>query len=759
MLLALSGHPSPLFDTPNRKDLNSSSNVVKKDFPLLSSSEAAQLQSLGRLALLHRRIREHAEGVRSQHGSTICRAVASSLVDTHLSRFQAKILEVERQILMKDPKTVGAYNIVPLSLVVGEFDEWTRRMEWYWQLACFIRLPKQDAPSRTDPRRSGREATGAALIDFLRSEAQTGYADIETAAVELSKVAETAWLRQVSVWLLHGNLPGTGASDFFVAMKAPIEPEGRPTYSVQKDLLPKSVSSATAESMLFVGKSLHQVRQHRETLSRPSLSQTSKDFTLMSTHLRMLSSLSLPLIPSAFARTISSIRLSLSQNLLQHLLPIESIVQVLATLRQYFLLERGEFALALIAEAESRLAARRDGVGKLLQGPPNGDLRGMVMKEGEVSETLSRTWKGLYSSSPDDEEDPVQEFAEENVRLEISGAQNSRPSTSDSVTVAGPEISNVQFNDLLLPVPISLTLDIHSPLDLFISPKDIGQYSTINSYLLALRRAHVRLSDLWRLSSSRRDISATARSNPVARQRTRQRETAMRKVWASCSSAVFLLSETAAYLEGEVITSSWDHFYAWATKGSSTDRNPPESLHAAGVETDTPEAETYPHDPETLATAHRLFLSHLLHALLLTDIPFTSELRAFLTDVDQLIALFVRLQRIQHSLDLEEDEGVVDAFGNFKDEEKEVALLLDRARKRVDMGMKGVVGRLRGVDRERVGGGSGRGSGFGEAGGEGEGGRESEGGFTPWRGGGVERLLMKLDFGRLTVEEEGDVLV
>ncbi|KKY16315.1 putative spc97 spc98 family protein [Diplodia seriata] len=155
------------------------------------------------------------------------------------------------------------------------------------------------------------------------------------------------------------------------------------------------------------------------------------------------------------------------------------------------------------------------------------------------------------------------------------------------------------------------------------------------------------------------------------------------------------------------------------------------------------ESRRTPHDPEVLASAHRLFLRSLSYSLLLTDMPYTHALRSFLTHVDELIAFIDRLRTIQRNLDLERDEGVVDAFANYEQEEKDVLLELDRARKRVDSDLRSLVARLRELDKERVGTGL-----FGDG--------ESIGGFEPWKGGGVDRLLMKLDFGASANEEVDD---
>ena len=179
VLLALSGHPSPLYNDRLEGDQALyGTNVVNLDFPDLSSSEAALLQTVGRLSILHRQLRELLKRIVSAHDSTVCRAVAASLLHTHLARFQDKILRVEEQILTKDPRIVGAYNIVPLSGVVGEFDEWTRRITWYWKLSRFISGDTCGAPCSTKQVPQSRQGPGAALIDHLRGESKTGFPDI-----------------------------------------------------------------------------------------------------------------------------------------------------------------------------------------------------------------------------------------------------------------------------------------------------------------------------------------------------------------------------------------------------------------------------------------------------------------------------------------------------------------------------------------------------------------------------------------------------
>jgi len=771
VLLGLSGHASPLFRSDSAANGETSVRHVSQDFPDLSASEASMLETLGKLALLHRQLRALLKDLLSTHPSTICRAVASSLLYTHCGRFQEQILAVERQILITDPSLVGAYNIVPLSMLVGEFDGWTRLMNWYWQTACVMRPP---ASNTADKDESG--TTGAAIIDHLRSQSQTGFPDIEAAAVELSRIAESAWLKQLSSWILQGKLPHLGAEDFFIRSveSASEGSQDHATFDLDGTQLPAFVSAQTAASLLFIGKSLSQLRQYRDSTKNLSSKVSSEVSNIATEHLHILSALPLPLSASRLSRTITSIRASLSQRVLQHLISMQDVDQCLRVLQQFFLLGRGGFAAALIAEAAETVRQRQQTMGRLLQGRLSRDRQTLAIREAELTDTLLRTWRSLSTASAYDEEDHCLELARNCIRLDLSSSTSKAPSHTDEKGTESQAAPMAAFDDVLFPAKTSLTMHAPPPLDLFLAPSDLQQYSAINSYLLALRRAHQRLSGLWLLTSARRTSPGnTAPTSAQGRKHAWHRSASLRKVWATCSSALFLLSETAAYLEGEVVQSSWSHFYHWAIDAAAHDspyasRHHPdkvdvlhERLHhmtlsqsRASIPShdDTPLETPLKHDPETLASAHRAFLESLTHSLLLTDGPFTLTLRTLITNIDHLVAHFERLQQIRAEIDqypfATSDQEGPPPF--VIEEETQVELELDRARKRADGDMRSLVSRLRRLDEERAGAGNSA-TEFGA-------GPGGMGGFVPLRAGGVDLLLMKLDFGRMSEVETADGL-
>jgi hypothetical protein len=753
ILLSLSGHPSALFDTEsNSKHVTSTTNR------LLSPPEAELLSSIGHLSSLHRKIRDHVARIAASHPSTVCRAVAASITSHHLELFQRKILDVESRILKQDASTVGAYNIVPLAGIVSEFSEWVRLMEWLWDLSNFI-LPSS-VPSKNEMEHQ-KPSSGAQLVDKLRTEAQTGYPGIEEAAHYLGNVAETSWLRQLATWLLYGRLPSFGASDFFVTRDD--EDSDELLFRVNHSLLPKFVTRHTASSILFVGKSLNQIRAVPPTTRASSAPSSMSELELLPRHVEVLSRVRAPIAAAELSEAVTTIRLSLSRNLLQHLLPREKIVETLTILHQFFLLGRGEFAMALIAEADAKMSGRNLGSSSA---KPSQSVKGLVLKEAEISQTMTRSLAVLSTLSGQDEHtDDVLDIAGQVLHLIPQVSSSNRPGTpgraKDTESIL-PRMSELTFNKLLLSVPCSLTMDIAFPLDLFITRGEMDVYSSINAFLLAIRRAHLHLAQLWRHSSIRREYpcppgyqySNSAHGKMILskrRRRTAERTRAMRKVWATCAAAVFFLAESGAYFQGEVVQESFVHFLSWVEGGHGAS-SPADSRPSSAPDIRKPFTETstwQQHDPEALGRAHHHFLSSITYSLLLTDLTFPKSLRTFCTHVDELVAYISRLTSIQQNLDLEEDEGIEDFAQNYKKEEKEVLLELDRARRRLDSDLKGLVERLRDIDGERIGVSA---PGLADV-------MRGDAAYEPLRVGGIDRLLMKLDWGGEDEEEDAEDLV
>lgn len=760
LLLALSGHPSSLLypsaDRPEDRKLQD----------LLSPAETTLLQNLARdLGEKHKNIRERASSISSTHGSIICRAVSTAIISAHLANFQQKILEVERDILEENPSLVGAYNVVPLSGLVGAFDGWDRKLQWLWRLVEFIQPDSANIKEKGEV--SQRPCTADTILGRLRESTQTGYPDIELIAMHLTKIAEGAWLKQVSAWVLYGRLPLVGTDFFIVEVKTTGKGDVNATdlYSVKTSLVPAFVTRSTANSILFIGRSINHIRDKRSMVAHGFTASISPELELLPAHLAHLASLGSPINSSSLSAAISAIRLSLSKNALQKLLPQSRVLGLLQILKDFFLLERGEFAVALISAADERLASRQH---RSLDKPLLEGLGNVIIKEGEISTILARTWTTLSSlqGADDDESGESLDLARELIRLTI----NNKNTAANSKGQAASANLEPSFDSFLLPTPTSLSLHIPSPLHLVLSASNVETYSRIHAYLIAVRRGHLRLNQLFLLSVLRREhpspitrihLPHHERMEILAhmRQRATSRSKNMRPIWAAIGSATFLLAELSEYLQGQVIRSSWQKFHLWLNPPSSRPLTSSSTSSATSSSSAAHSSSSTPtHDPETLSLAHSAYLSALTRHLLLPHTGFTSALSLLLKSTEHACGLMTTISTVQRGLDLETDHGVQSAFTNYAVEEAKLLLDLLAAARDLRGRVSGVVAVLRDVDR------AGR-----TTGGEliprllpglkkqveeeeeqkereDDEGEDEEGRFVPWKGWGVERLLLKLDW-------------
>ena len=697
ILLSLSGHPSPLLSKTSLNNNASNSDTAK--FPLLSPPEVALLTTVSELTELHVKLRQQLSSISASHQSVICRAVASSISSRNLRDFQKKVLEVEKAVLAKDAAYVGAYGIVPLSTVVGEFAPWTRRLHWLWEVVCFM------LPQGKQAKRHGSSCPGPDLMNFLRRECYTGYKDLEDMAHGLVETAEKVWLQQLSSWLLWGKLPSIGADDLFIHPNT--EPDGEVNFVAREDLFPLFVSSTTADSILFIGKSLNQIRT-RGGLASTSPFKESRDplGSLLPTHLQLLETLKSPFSAAEFTQVISEIRISLSRNALAQLLPVEKVIETIDLLQRFLLMEQGEFAVSLIGQADRRMQDRnRSGVP---QKPVRkvGLLDNLTVREGEVSGTLNQTWAELASWQHDD--DPVDEQLERARDLVHLVIQD----INEEQGQAQFEAAGTSFDDLLFPTRTCLSFSIEPPLDLFLSTDDIQKYSKMASYLLSLRRAELHLSSLWQVTSLRRcqptppgpSFSASNYGqNQLKERRAREmdRTLKLRRCWAVATVALFLVTELGAYLQGSVIHNYCHSFQRWLksfqnpqsrAEASSNPTRPSTAEDPNSGENSTELADTLSRtgidhtvrpllDPSTLGSSHHIFLDSLMHSLFLNTTAVTQPLHQLLISVEHFVAVMNRLAGIYTNLDLEaEGVDVGDPMRSYAEEEVEVLSELKRTR-------------------------------------------------------------------------------
>ncbi|KAL0638595.1 hypothetical protein Q9L58_002321 [Maublancomyces gigas] len=693
----------------------------------------AILASLSTLGHLHISLRNACSQITTTHSSTIARAVASGIDTHHLHSFRSRILAVERSVLQRDAAMVGGYDIVSLALILGSFEGWERVLRYLHDLAESI-LSTPDAPEGKHTRSGrSRSITGAELINRLRADIYTGFPTLEAVALHLLEVAETAWLREVSTWVLYGRLPSSSSfgsssasADFFITEdESEVQNPGGEEeigvlkeYTVTKRLLPEFVTSETASSILFIGRALSIIRLRGGSAANSEGSYVaSPEMTLLPVHLSHLRLLQSPLSPHKLLNAISEIRLSLSRHTLQTLLPASKIIDVVHVLREFFLLGRGEFAVALIEQSSEQVRNRwrRPGAGGGVGASWVKSATGALVKEGEVSAILTRTWGVLSSLQGEEAHDERLDTARDLLYL-----------TLNATTTAAPGTPTESFKDLLVGVPVTLNFHLSWPLELFLQPADLELYDALFAYLVSVRRTQIRLQGLWR---SRRPAVPRAKKGPGARnhrEMLKRREQRERTVWATASLAVFFLETIVEYWQGEVVVGAFADLTAVLGAGTGTDDS--------GADNDDSEddvwASTEPRpvaqedlvkqqDPESLMRAHHLYLSRLKRGLFMADPVFAPLLRRFLTTADSLVAAIDAVARRHEVADLQ-SEGAEGAGEMVQCEEVRTVLAK-------------LVQRLQRMDEER--------DFFSGVGAEAE--RE---------GGKIDRLLMRLDLGYLVGE-------
>lgn len=748
ILLSLSGHPSPFLSKTHSVETSTADST---GFPLLSPPERALLATLTDLSDLHLRLREQLSSLSTSHPSVVCHAVTTQISSSVLQRFQRKILEVEKSILSQDAAYVGGYGIVPLSTIVSEFAPWTRRLQWLLRVT--------DLMATGSNRQEDRYSTGVSIMDFLKQESYTGYRDLENIALELLQIAEITWLRLLSNWLLYGRLPTVGAQDLF--LRAQDETRANQSFIVDDKMLPSFISPETAQSVLIIGRSLHQIRS-RKVPHTWSVGNSSADpvSALSSIHVQFLEDLKSPFAASDVSSTVSAIRLSLSQNALAYLLPIETVLETVRVLNRFLLLQQGEFPVTLINRVDARIHEKTQE--SYQQVRKAGLLDNLAIREGEVTAVLNHAWADLASlRDGDDDHDEELELARDMIQLSIASKGKENPKKSTPLVVP--------FDDLLFPTPTVLSFRIEPPLDLFLSDPDIEQYSAISSLLLGIRRAEIHISSLWKRTSIRRcqptppgppfSTSAHGLKQLQARRgMERQREINLRAYWATASAMLYLVTEVGSYLQGFVVHNHSSTFSSWLdsfdTKGKPTSFRASPILAEDGDEHAVPSSPTIggsescrPNailDPATLVAAHQIYLHSLVEALFLTSAAIMQPFHELLVISEHFTALFHRLAGIHMNLDLEvEGVDIGDPTRSYSAEEKEVLVEMKETRIKINGIMQRFAEAVKAWESEndKESGPQTTKSDF-----------ESYGGFVPWsdrHGGsarGVEALIMRLEF-------------
>ncbi|KAJ6519967.1 gamma-tubulin ring complex protein [Mycena sanguinolenta] len=451
IFLVLAGHDSSLFP--------SSLPSLRPQFaPLLHPGEQQCLESLAQIGFRYRKIIASCSAL-SRSKSRYISALSNRI--THILKdYQTLVVSTEAKVLLRDPNLVASASFVPLSSIRAVFAEWDA------PFAVLVALVEQlEAEKSWKP---------GPLIDLLLARSHTGIHRISDILSSLAGAVQCVWRTQLTAFVIHGSLSSVD----------PLASET--TYILQDGSMPSCVSEQSRDSIAYVGRAIATVKavQWQKQLPRD----------LASEHTKLLQEV-LPEDQHAFDRVILQIRTNVSEWLWLNVLTRKDVEDAVDSLGNYFLLRNGEFAQSLIREIErlklSRLTMRSGPASMIRDQDLNlALLRASLGTTAQHDPTLSL----LHFSLPAGPLRPL--------LPSLSHTQYPASSTTSTTLPPSPSLFS---SHLLGSTPLTLTYKVSWPLDLFLPKTDLATYTTLFSYLSALRKTHARIHTCWSsLSNSQR---------------------------------------------------------------------------------------------------------------------------------------------------------------------------------------------------------------------------------------------------------------
>ncbi len=111
------------------------------------------------------------------------------------------------------------------------------------------------------------------------------------------------------------------------------------------------------------------------------------------------------------------------------------------------------------------------------------------------------------------------------------------------------------FSSFLLGTPLTLTMTISWPLDLFMTPPAISAYSDFHAYLLALRETHLKVLECWTsLSAAQRARRKwTGASEGGIPEEAVSRKSLARSAWGTVRAMLFFLDQLQSHFMIDII--------------------------------------------------------------------------------------------------------------------------------------------------------------------------------------------------------------
>lgn len=199
-----------------------------------------------------------------------------------------------------------------------------------------------------------------------------------------------------------------------------------------------------------------------------------------------------------------------------------------------------------------------------------------------------------------------------------------------SASTQGTSTDSSLFHSHLLGTPLLLSYAISWPLDLFLNRTDLATYSSLFSFLSALRKTHTRIHTCWTsLSNAQRARRRwTGLGEGGTTEDLEARRNLLRCGWGIVRDMGWFLDTLLGYIMTDVVDVEFRKLKGTLGKG----------VEAVASGTQRPPGEDGYLDFTTLRTIHTAYLDRLLNGCLLNNVSLTSIIHSILESCEQFVA-------------------------------------------------------------------------------------------------------------------------
>ncbi|KAF9115962.1 hypothetical protein BGX27_005654, partial [Mortierella sp. AM989] len=418
-------------------------------------------------------------------------------------------------------------------------------------------------------------------------------------------------------------------------------------YGLNEGMIPTMIPTSLANAILFIGKSIATAKQAKpnpipipQAMSQRHLCMI-LPFVSKATVTSEHGIGSIPSkVPNAnqLANVIHQIRKDIANHLWAVVQIGEKVVQALDSFKKYFLLCDGEFGLGLIEALEefkrNRLSRRSQFASTTspFVSIRNHDLGGILK---------------MAAQGTSAQDDPALKNFELRLLWPTSMEHESR--MEKVVREEGWSIAGM-FDDQLLGIPVRLWYTMMWPLDFFLAAEDLKHYGDVFAFLLAVRKAQVKLQQLWidvklmtqQMGSRRRGKarSAYSRSHRVKGSNTdiekyEQEAEILKHIATMRSDMIFVVDCLWAYLQMDVIGPTYDTLLHNITNRETKQFHP---SVLPSVNSTTPSSLSF----DTIHSSHAEALLEIRRACLLTSDTLLSTIKEILLGAESFCGIVGR---------------------------------------------------------------------------------------------------------------------